>query len=123
MSLKSDIISFFQGFIYALNGIIFTLKGRNFRFQFVCGLFAIILSFVLKISSIEWLVVLILIALVLAAETFNTSIEEMANVIKKHDGIDYLATKNIRDLAAGAVLILSIFSFIIGLIIFLPKII
>lgn len=115
-------IKFLKSFIHAGRGVALTTRGRNFRVQFLCSVLAIIFSFVLKISTTEWLIVLILIGTVLAAETFNTSIEELANVVKQQNELDYTVTKEVRDLAAGAVLIVSVFSAIIGLIIFLPKI-
>jgi len=51
----------------------------------------------------------------------NSAIEDLANVVRDHDQMNYQATKDARDLAAGGVLVLAITSAIIGLLIFVPK--
>lgn len=62
--------------------------------------------------------VIVLIGLVLSAEAVNSAIEALADVVSPnyHEGI-----KRTKDLAAGAVLILAICAAIIGLMIFVPK--
>ena len=64
--------------------------------------------------------IIIVIGLVISAEIFNTSIEELVNLVspQKNEKAGI-----IKDLAAAAVLILAITALITGLIIFLPKII
>jgi diacylglycerol kinase len=66
----------------------------------------------------EWVMVILTIGIVLAAEAFNTAIEQIANFIQPDQDkrIEY-----IKDMAAGGVLITAIAAFIVGLIIFLPK--
>ena len=62
----------------------------------------------------------LLIGLVLAAEVINTTIENLVDMYIK----DYNErAKVVKDTAAGTVLILAITSAIIGLMIFVPKII
>lgn len=110
-----------RSFVYAFNGIKYTLfTQQNFRIQVTLAIVAILLGFLLKISLIEWLAIIIVIGMVLGAEIFNSSIEELTNLISpeknKIAGI-------VKDISAGAVLILAISALIIGTIIFLPKII
>ena len=81
----------------------------------------IILSLIVSLSLIEWFVVLTLCALVISAELMNSAIEDLANVVRDNDCMNYQATKDARDLAAGGVLVLAITSAIIGFIIFVPK--
>lgn len=71
------------------------------------------------LSSIEWIAIVFAIAMVLAAEAVNSSIEALADLVSP--GYNE-AIKRTKDLAAGAVLILAIGAAIIGLIIFVPKI-
>lgn len=105
-------------FKYAFNGIFLTFKkGANFRIQLSLGLFAVILGFVLNLSPIEWAIIVLLIGIVLSAEIFNTMLEEVAG-----DLPDDKIRGETKDMAAGFVLILAIASLVIGLIIFLPKI-
>ena len=56
---------------------------------------------------------------VLAAEAVNSSIEALADLVSPEYNE---AIKRTKDLAAGAVLILAISAAIVGLIIFIPKI-
>lgn len=102
----------------AFRGILWVFKNQiNFRIEVTLGILAILLSVFLKISPSEWLIVILLIAFVLSAEIFNTMIEEVASRFP----IDHMREIT-KDMAAGFVLILAIASFIIGIIIFLPKI-
>ena len=105
-------------FKYAGNGIFLTFKkGANFRIQSSLGVLAIILGFVLHISPLEWAIIVLLVGIVLSAEIFNTTLEEIIG-----DLPDDKVRGETKDMAAGFVLILAIASLIIGLIIFLPKI-
>ena len=101
-----------KSFKYAFNGIITSFKTeKNMKFHIVMMVLVIIAGTLLKISKIEWIICVILFALVISAELINTAIEtnEKAKIAK--------------DVAAGAVLVNAIGSTIIGLIIFIPKII
>ena len=74
----------------------------------------------LKISKIEWIICVILFALVISAELINTAIETIVDMITMEKNEK---AKIAKDVAAGAVLVNAIGSTIIGLIIFIPKII
>ena len=77
------------------------------------------MSYILKVSILEWVILVLTIGIVLALEMVNTSIERAVDLVTK----DYLElAKNAKDIAAGAVFIMSIFSVVIGILIFLPKI-
>jgi diacylglycerol kinase (ATP) len=108
---------FLRSFAFAWNGLRLAWQGRNFRVQFGAALFVTALGFLINLSSGEWLAILIVTSLVLAAEIFNTAIETLVNLVSPE--IRPLAGK-IKDLAAGAVLLLSFVSFVVGLIIFVP---
>ncbi|TAN18448.1 MAG: diacylglycerol kinase family protein [Chitinophagaceae bacterium] len=110
-----------ESFVYAFAGLKrFFLTEHNVWIHSVAALLAIILSFLLKISALEWVGVLFAIGLVLCAEAFNTCIEKMMDKLwpQQDETVKY-----VKDLAAGAVLIAAIVAAIIGIIIFLPKII
>lgn len=83
------------------------------------GLLAVYLGYILEISSIEWIVLILVIGLVVVAEAFNTAIEVDIDLTSP----DYHPyARDTKDVAAGAVLIMSVIAGIIALIIFLPKI-
>ncbi|XMO85936.1 diacylglycerol kinase family protein [Algibacter sp. AS12] len=105
---------------YAFKGAVLLLKTEaSIKIQFVIAIFVTILGFYYNISSTEWIVQILAIGLVMSVEGVNTAIEEIANFIhpERHDKIGL-----IKDIAAGAVFIASVFSSIIGLIIYIPKI-
>lgn len=112
-----------MGFVYAFRGIKVGLTQRNMRVHVVAALVVIILGFLLKLSINEWIVVLILISVVWAAELFNTAIEEEANIMRDELGAPYRLMGKAKDLSAGGVLVVAICAAFIGLIIFVPKII
>ena len=106
---------------HALDGIEYAVNHeRNVKIEILFAILTSILGFILKISLLEWVVIVLVIAMVLALELVNTAIERTVDLVTKdyHD-----LAKAAKDVSAGAVLVMSMFSVIIGLIIFLPKII
>ena len=109
-----------KSFIYAINGIQYTISTQfNFCIQLVMLLFVIIAGLLLDIEKVEWLIILFTSGTVLALELINTAFEALVDLTTKE--YSELA-KKAKDVAAGAVLMMSIVSVIIGLIIFLPYI-
>ena len=70
----------------------------------------------------EWVIVLFLIGAVITAELFNTAIEEICNLATVKLKLRYSDTKVHRDLAAGAVLVIAVVAALIGMVIFIPKV-
>ena len=110
-----------KSFGYAFKGIDDVIKHEpNMKIHVVVAILVVIMAFILKVSIIEWIILVLLIGAVLAAETINTTIENLVDMYtKEYDE----KSKIVKDTAAGTVLILAITSAIIGLIIFIPKII
>lgn len=110
-----------KSFGYAFKGIDDVIKHEpNMKIHVVVAILVVIMAFIFKVSIIEWIILVLLIGAVLAAETINTTIENLVDMYTKE--YDEKA-KVVKDTAAGTVLILAITSAIIGLIIFIPKII
>lgn len=109
-----------KSFRYAFEGIVTALKReRNMKIHFGMMILVIIAGFLFQINRYEWIACLFCFGLVISLELVNTAIEETANTIdKKYDA----SIKIIKDIAAGAVLVAAIIAAIIGLLIFLPKI-
>lgn len=119
--LKLDKKRLTNSFKYAFEGILQAYVGeQNLKIHTVITVLVIIFGFILKISYTEWLVCLVLIGLVLMAEFFNTSIEYLVDLTSPE--IHPLA-KATKDTASAGVLMMAIISAIIGLIIFVPKLI
>lgn len=110
-----------KSFGYAFKGIDDVIGHEpNMKIHVVVAILVVIMAIILKVSIIEWIILVLLIGAVLAAETINTTIENLVDMYTKE--YDEKA-KIVKDTAAGTVLILAITSAIIGLIIFIPKII
>lgn len=106
---------------HALDGISYvTSHEKNFRIEIAFAIMVTIASLILKVSLIEWAILVLVIGMVLALEMINTAIERCVDLVTK----DYKELAKIaKDVAAGAVLVMSMFSVMIGILIFLPKII
>ncbi len=105
---------------YAFKGAILLLKTEaSIKIQFTLAILVTIAGFFFNISLNEWIIQLLAIGLVMSIEGLNTAIEEIANFIhpEHHSKIGL-----IKDIAAGAVFIASLFAIAIGLIIYIPKI-
>lgn len=105
---------------YAFKGAFLLLKTEaSIKIQFILAILVTAAGFFFNISSNEWIIQLLAIGLVMSIEALNTAIEEIANFIhpEHHSKIGV-----IKDIAAGAVFIASIFAIAIGLIIYIPKI-
>lgn len=111
-----------MGFGYAFKGIVTGFKEKSMKFHGVATMVVLGMGWCYRLSVNEWIVVLILIGLVWSAELINTSVEELNNTVKKELKLDYGATTDSRNLAAGSVLAIVIVAVIVGLMIFIPKI-
>ena len=105
----------------AIQGIIQAMKTeRNVKIHITIMILVIISGIVFKIAKQEWITCIILFGLVISLELVNSAIETTVDIAMPE--INEKA-KNAKDIAAGAVLVSSISSAIIGLTIFIPKII
>lgn len=113
--------SFLESVGHALDGIEYTaMHEKNFRIEVIFAIFVSIMGCLVKVTIIEWCVLVLTIAIVLALEIINTSIERSIDLITK----EYKELAKIaKDASAGAVLVMSMFSVVIGIVIFLPRII
>ena len=108
-------------FKYAFQGVFSAIKTeRNLKIHISIMILVIIAGIFLKISKMEWIICIILFGLVIGGEMLNSAIETVVDIAMPE--INPKA-KFAKDVAAGAVLIFAISSAIIGLIIFIPKII
>lgn len=107
-------------FRYAFNGLKTLLQSEhNAWIHLAATILVICLGFCLKISSGEWIAICFAIGFVFSMEIINTAIEKLCDFVsvEKH-----LLIKQIKDLAAAAVLVAAITALAIGLIIFIPKV-
>jgi len=104
-----------------LNGLSFIIMSEhNFKREIILAVISLLSSYFLKISRLEFIMVLIVIALVIVSEIFNTAIEKVVDLYtREYNEIARIA----KDVSAFAVLTSCIFALAVGIIIFVPKII
>lgn len=110
-----------NSFSYAINGLKYTFKTQlNFKIHCLAATAAVILGLIIDLNQNEWLWIIFSISLVVILELVNTSIEILVDLVspKRHP-----KAGAIKDIAAAAVLIAALTALIIGLFIFVPKLI
>ena len=81
------------------------------------GLIVVLLAAILRLSAPEWAILVLTIGAVLAAETFNTVIETVVDLVSPEH---HELAKAAKDTAAGAVLLLAMAAVVVGLLILGP---
>lgn len=108
-----------NSFKYAGEGFIASFKSeRNMKIHIFTMILVIFIGILLKISMYEWFICIICFASVIAGELFNTAIETVVDMVMPHKNEK---AKLAKDVSAAAVLVLAIGALIIGLMIFIPK--
>ena len=112
---------FLASWKYSMEGLIYAYKyEQSMLIHVIATICVIIANIVLSISPTEWLITFLAIGMVLAAELINTAIEAIVDLVTLE--IHPLA-KISKDVSSGAVLVSVFGAIIVGLIIYLPKII
>lgn len=110
-----------NSFKYAIQGLGAAIKTeQNMKIHIVAMILVVVVGIILKISKLDWIICIILFGLVISAELTNTAIETVVDIASPE--INPKA-KLAKDIAASSVLVLAIVAVIVGLIIFIPKII
>ncbi|MEQ8910067.1 MAG: diacylglycerol kinase family protein [Vicingaceae bacterium] len=108
-------------FRYAIAGLKTLYKEEhNARIHLFATFCAILLAIQTKISAEEWLILLLVIAVVWICELFNTALENLCDKVAPENNP---TIKKVKDLSAAAVLVSSILALIVGGILFLPPLI
>ena len=106
---------------FAITGIFTAFKEeRNMKKHAISAVLAVIAGLIFRVSAVEWIFLLNSIFLVITFEIINSAIENVVDLASNYH-FSMLA-KNAKDMAAGAVLVVSGYAFITGLIIFVPKV-
>ncbi len=121
ISTKFSIRKRLASFKFAFSGLVSLLKHEhNSRLHLLAALLVITMGFIFGVSRAEWMILVLIIAMVFITEILNSAIESLADYVSPQYN---LIIKRVKDYCAAAVLIASIASVIVGVIIFLPKIV
>lgn len=103
-------------YTYAFRGIWIAFRyERNMLFHLLAAVVVITLNITLHVTKTDWLLTIILIGLAWTTEIFNTAIEKLADHVSpnRHPLIG-----SVKDLAAGAVLVICLTAAVCGVIIY-----
>ncbi|MFC2114250.1 diacylglycerol kinase family protein [Bacteroidota bacterium] len=118
---KATITKRLKSFVYAYNGIVYLFKSQgNVTIHSIFAALVFICGILLKLNIMEWCMIIFSIGFVFVTETINTSIEQFIDFISPSYNV---SAGRAKDLAAGAVLLAAITAILIGLVIFIPKIV
>ena len=110
-----------RSFYYAFSGIVSAFRSEvNMRIQVAAAILALAAGIYFRIAAAEWTMIVLCICSVIAMELINTAIEKICNHVTAEQ---HLVIKQIKDIAAAAVLVTALGSVVVAVIIFLPKLI
>lgn len=113
--------SIIHSFKYATQGFISAFKTeRNMKMHIFIMICVIIAGILLKINNFEWIICAILFGMVIGAELINTAIEITVDLAMPEKNEK---AKLAKDIAAAGVFIVAIIAAIVGMLIFVPKVI
>jgi diacylglycerol kinase (ATP) len=108
-----------RSFGYAFEGVAYILRTqRNARIELVIGIAAVALAAWLGISAVEWAVLVLTIAFVVGLEWINTSLELAISLASPER---HPSAKAAKDVAAASVLLGAVISVVVGLLLFVPR--
>lgn len=112
---------FIRKFVYAMAGLKIAIKEeKSLVIHIVIAVLAIILSGVLKLDVTKWAIVILVIGFVISLELVNTTIENVIDLVCFKYNVN---AKKIKDVSAAATLVISLSALIIGLLIFIERIV
>lgn len=110
-----------KSYVYAFRGIWMALRlESNMKLHLLATLAVIVVNYLLDVKPTDWVITLLLIGIVWMAEMFNTAFEKLSDRVNpEHDEL----IKQVKDLAAGAVLVVCIVAVICAMIIYYPYVV
>ncbi len=109
-----------RSFYFASRGIIEALKTeRNIKIHSTVAIIVVLVGLFFSLNWLEWLFILVAIVGTITLELVNSAIERVVDLVTTEH---HPLAQQAKDIAAGAVFLYAIFSIIVGIIIFLPKV-
>lgn len=117
--VKENFRAFGGSLRHALDGISFTLRSqRNFRIHLGVAAAVLWAGLALRLSRLEFLLLLLTVIVVLLVELLNTALEVMMNLVEARN---HPVVRHAKDIAAGAVLVTALGAAGVGTLLFWPK--
>ncbi|MBR4178702.1 MAG: diacylglycerol kinase family protein [Bacilli bacterium] len=110
-----------NSFTYPIKGLKYAYRNeQNLAVDVGIAALVVIFGFIFNINKYEWAIVMLTIGLVISCELINTAIEATVDLVTEEY---HPLAKVAKDTSAAAVFVFAIVAVIVGLIIFLPKIV
>jgi|SRR3990167_21420 len=107
-------------FKHAFNGVLLAFRTQpNFRFHTIFFILVNVGAYTYEITLAEYLIILVISAIIFSAEMINTAVEAMGDEIADDKYMKLIGVA--KDVSAGAVLISVLFAILVGSIIFIPR--
>ncbi len=120
MSATLGSVSLLRSFGFALEGVSYLIRTqRSAQIEIAIGVVVLALAVWLRITALEWAVLILAMALVLALEALNTAIELAVTLASPER---HPLAKAAKDVAAAAVLIAAVGAAIVGTMILWPRV-
>ena len=114
-------MSLLRSFGFALEGVSYVIRTqRSARIEVAIGAVVLALAAWLRISALEWAILVLAMALVLALEALNTAVELTVTLASPQR---HPLAKAAKDVSAAMVLIAALASIVVGLIILGPRLV
>jgi len=118
---KLGIHRFFRSFAYSFDGLVYAAKNeQSILVMMICLILTLVFGVFLNITLLEWFFILVAIGLVLGTELLNTSIEATIDLLSPNF---HPLAKIAKDTASASVFVYSFIAFVIGCLVFIPKLI
>lgn len=103
----------------AFRGLLFVIQNeRNARIHLLFSGLVAAAGVLFRISNLEWLVLILTIAMVWITEIYNTALERLINLVHPEWGEEAGICK---DISAAGVILSALISIVVGLLIFGPR--
>ncbi len=118
---QKGIKKFLLSFSYPIKGLKYAYRNeQNLAVDVGVSLLVLIAGFIFQLEHYEWIIIVMTIAVVIAGELINTAIEAVVDLVTEEY---HPLAKVAKDTSAAAVFVLAIMAAVVGIIIFLPKLI
>jgi len=112
--------SLIRSFRFAFEGVRAAFKEEpNLRVHLAFAIAVLAAAFLLSFSVVEWLILAFTISLVLILELLNTALEALVDLVSPEVKPE---AKIAKDVSAAAVFLAASLSVVVGVVLFLPKI-
>jgi len=107
-----------KSFRYALKGIAWVAKENNFRIHMLATAAVVLAGWGTGLGLSQWLWIVSAVFMVLVAETINTALEKLTDLVSPEHN---LLAGQVKDLGAGAVLLSAVYAVLVAALIFIPE--